>query len=177
MDLSKRPATGFPPLTHAGFLRHMTQQEKIVFKSKLKQFCHAMIEQRIHAVKDAMANAQQAANSEEKSSAGDKYETSRAMGHLEKDMHARQLAENLRELAGLDAVAVHTVYHSVTTGAFVQCAGISFFIAAGLGRQSAEGKTILFLSPHAPLARQMQYKKTGDSFLFADVNTVIVDLY
>jgi hypothetical protein len=39
-----------------------------------------------------MESAQQSANSEEKSSAGDKYETSRAMGHLEKDMHARQLA-------------------------------------------------------------------------------------
>ena len=45
-----------------------------------------MIKQRIAAATLAIENAQSAANAEEKSSAGDKYETSRAMSHLEKDM-------------------------------------------------------------------------------------------
>lgn len=48
------------------------------------------IEERITITKLAIANAQEAANSQDKSSAGDKYETGRAMGHLEKDMYARQ---------------------------------------------------------------------------------------
>jgi hypothetical protein len=159
------------------FLINMIQEQKILFKNKLKQFCHTMIGQRIAAVKEAMINAQQAANSGEKSSAGDKYETTRAMGHLQKDMHARQLAENLKELAALDAVAVHTVFNAVTTGAFIQCAGVSFFIAAGLGKQIVEGETIIFLSPHAPLASQMQDKKPGDHFLFGKLDTVILDLF
>lgn len=40
-----------------------------------------------------MEGAQEAANSESKSSAGDKYETGRAMAQLERDRHAQLLAE------------------------------------------------------------------------------------
>ncbi len=68
-----------------------------------------------------MEDAQQAANGEEKSSAGDKYETSRAMGHLQKDMHARQLAEQAKELAALHAVNVDLLYDTMATGAVIEC--------------------------------------------------------
>lgn len=77
----------------------MTSQEKIAFKNRLKQTGLQLISDRIAMAKSAGDNAQAAANSEDKSSAGDKYETGRAMGHLEKDMYARQQAENVKELA------------------------------------------------------------------------------
>ena len=155
----------------------MAQQGKIDFKNKLKQFCHESIEQRIEVAKVAIKNAQEAANSEEKSSAGDKYETARAMGHLEKNMHARQLTENLKELAILHSINTNTICAAAITGAFIQCTGVSFFIAAGVGKQIVEGETILFLSPHAPLAKLLLGKRTGDNFLFNGINTVIVDVY
>ena len=47
------------------------------------------LDQRMQTSLDAMNAAQESANGESKSSAGDKYETSRAMGHLDRDMHAR----------------------------------------------------------------------------------------
>ena len=72
----------------------MNEQQKIDFKKALKTRCIEILEQRIDASYNSMQNAQAAANEEEKSSAGDKYETGRAMNHLEKDMHARQLAAN-----------------------------------------------------------------------------------
>ncbi len=155
----------------------MNEQEKILFKDQLKQYCRSLIEQRITAARTAIANAQQAANSEEKSSAGDKYETGRAMGHLEKDMYARQLAENIKELAGLEAVNCHLIYGHITSGAFVQCGEVSFFIAAGLGKQVVNGQTIFFLSPHAPLAKTMQQKKTGDGFLFNGTPIAITGVF
>ena len=43
-----------------------------------------------------MVNAQQAANEEGKSSAGDKYETGRAMMQIERDKAAQQLDEALK---------------------------------------------------------------------------------
>src|ERR1700736_1647953 len=78
--------------------------ERLAFKNRLKQWGLDLIGERMAAAKEAMEQAQEAANSEEKSSAGDKYETGRAMGHLQKDMHARQLAESVKELATLHAV-------------------------------------------------------------------------
>jgi hypothetical protein len=155
----------------------MDLHQKIAFKNKLKQVCQAIIEERIEAAKMAMGNAQQAANEEEKSSAGDKYETSRAMGHLENEMHARHLAENIKELVGLHSINTDVIYAGAAPGAFVKCADVSFFMAAGLGKQVIDGKTILLLSPQAPLSKLLQYKKAGDSFLFNGVNKNIIDVY
>jgi hypothetical protein len=155
----------------------MTPSEKIQFKNTLKQLALAIIEQRIDTARQAADSAQQAANQEEKSSAGDKYETGRAMGHLQKDMHAGQLAAHLKDLATLQAVNTDTLYAAPRNGAFISCSGFSFFIAAGLGRQLVNEQTIFFISPYAPLARLLEEKRAGDSFPFNGVTTVITDIY
>lgn len=155
----------------------MTREEKLLFKQGLKQFCQALIEQRIATNKTLIDNAQQAANSEEKSSAGDKYETARAMGHLDKDMHARQLMENVRELANLQQINVTDICAGVTAGAFVRCSNARFFIAAGIGRQTVNGEVIVFLSPAAPLARVMAGKGVDDGFVFGSNMVVIEEVF
>jgi hypothetical protein len=155
----------------------MTHQEMIAFKTSLKKAGELLITERIAMAKSAIANAQEAANSEDKSSAGDKYETGRAMGHLEKDMYARQQAENIKELDKLQKVNTDIIYTTAQTGAFVRCANYSFFIAAGLGKQLINNQTIFFLSPDAPLAKLLLHKKAGDHFLFNKMDTVILEIY
>ena len=155
----------------------MTDTEKIQLKNRLKQFALALIGQRIDGARQVIDQAQQAANQEEKSSAGDKYETARAMSHLQKDMHSRQLSENRKELAILHGVSTDAVYSTAVPGAFIECNGICFFIASGLGKHITEGRTVFFLSPNAPLAQQLQQKKAGDHFRFNNMDTKIIDLY
>jgi hypothetical protein len=155
----------------------MTDPEKIHFKNKLKRLALDLIGQRITAASKSIDQVQQAANQEEKSSAGDKYETSRAMGHLQKDMLARQLGEYVKEMSALHAVPVDAIYLSAQIGAFIDCGETSFFIAAGLGKQVIEGQTIFFLSPQAPLARGLQQKKAGEEFLFSGKNTRILEIF
>jgi hypothetical protein len=136
------------------------------YKASLKRWALDDLSQRIATTTEAMRDAQDAANSEEKSSAGDKYETGRAMGHLQKDMHARQLAELVRELAALHAVNVETPCSEGRTGALLRTDAVDFFIGIGLGKQTIEGRTVVFLSPQAPLAQTLQGKKTGDPVIF-----------
>ncbi|MEP7278241.1 MAG: hypothetical protein ABI813_06350 [Bacteroidota bacterium] len=155
----------------------MEAQDKILFKNHLKHFCRNTIEQRIAAAKEMIQNAREAANSEEKSSAGDKYETGRAMGHLQQDMHARQLAGYIKEMAGLHAINSSLLYDCVTPGAFIETTIALFFVAAGLGKQVMEGKTIFFLSPRTPLAIALLDKKIGDSFYFNGERGVITNLF
>ncbi len=155
----------------------MTDAGKIAFKNRLKHYCHSMIEQRVNAARHAIANAQQSANSEEKSSAGDKYETSRAMNHLDKDMYSHQLAEYLKELSLLNAVDTGVIHREINVGSFISCPTVSFFIAAGLGKQMVDDKMILFISPNAPVAKQLLHKKGGENFLFNGVHTTINELY
>jgi len=169
----------------------MTDLEKIAFKNKLKRWGLDLIGERMAAAKGAMEQAQEAANSEEKSSAGDKYETGRAMGHLQKDMYARQLAESVKELAAFQAVQTESLYQEGRAGAVLLADGvlqtdgvasrkadnIAFFVSAGLGKQSIDGQTILFLSPQAPLAKMLDKKKTGDSIVFNQRTLVIHDVF
>lgn len=155
----------------------MTDQEMMAFKTGLKQLGEQLIKERIAMARAAMDSAQEAANSEDKSSAGDKYETGRAMGHLEKDMHARQLAENMKELDKLQKVNTEMICHTAQVGALVQCGGFAFFIAAGLGRQVIADQQVFFLSPDAPIAKILFSKKAGDQFLFNKKETVIQAVY
>lgn len=155
----------------------MTDHEKIFFKNELKQLCVSIIQDRIDAAQRAIDNAQEAANNEEKSSAGDKYETSRAMNHLEKDMHSRQLSENRKELTNLFYINVNAVFHVAIAGAFLQCEGVAFFIAAGVGKQSFAGRSVFFLSPNAPLAKSLSGKRRGDVFMFNKNQIRITDIY
>lgn len=151
--------------------------EKIAFKIRLLGKCKELIEQRIDATVTAINNAQLAANSEEKSSAGDKYETSRAMNHLEKDMFSRQLAANNNELNLLNSINCLNLYDSVTAGCFIQCERCSFFIAGGLGKIYFEGREIYLLSPHAPVARLFYTKKMGSMINFKEGKMVIQALF
>jgi hypothetical protein len=155
----------------------MTHQEMVAFKTRLKKAGELLITERIAMTKSAIDNAQEAANSEGKSSAGDKYETGRAMGHLEKDMYSRQLAENIKELDKLQKVNTDNVCTTAQTGAFVRSPDHAFFIAAGLGKQLIDDQLIFFLSPDSPLAKILMHKKKGDSFLFNKVDTVIIEIY
>jgi hypothetical protein len=155
----------------------MTNSEKIAFKNKLRNLGLDLLKQRIVRAQAAMDQAQEAANSEGKSSAGDKYETGRAMGQLQKEMHGRQLAEYAKEVKALQSIVIDPLCDSGGPGALVQAAGFAFFVSAGLGRQEVEGLTILFVSPMAPLARALQNKKAGDTLLFNGVNMAIECVY
>jgi hypothetical protein len=59
----------------------------ITFKIRLFEHCKNEIERRVANFEYAMMDAQASANSEDKSSAGDKYETGRAMSQIARDMN------------------------------------------------------------------------------------------
>lgn len=151
--------------------------DKTFFKRRLLDNCKSLIEARITAGSLAMSNAQDAANSEEKSSAGDKYETSRARSHLEKDMHSRQLAANRNELMALSGIDYSGIHSTAIAGSFILCDHCSFFIAAGLGKIFFEGKYVYLLSPLAPLAKILNEKKKGSIFLFNKKQVTVIEIF
>jgi hypothetical protein len=155
----------------------MTIQQQTAFKKKLQQHCVGIIEERIAANIALMNSAQEAANSESKSSAGDKYETSRAMNHLQKDMYASQLAANRRELAALMNINCGSIATVIGNGSYVQTKKAGFFIAAGLGKITMDGITVYLLSPQAPISQVLFSKSTSDSFLFNKEQLVIDKFY
>lgn len=155
----------------------MTQEEKLQFKHILRDRCVALIRQRITNSAAAIESAQEAANAEEKSSAGDKYETGRAMNHMEKEMHSKQLVAHQKELSTIQAIECNAIDHAVKAGSVVQSKESCFFILAGLGRMEVNGNIILLLSPFAPVARLLMNKTIGDIVLFNKKAIAITDIF
>jgi hypothetical protein len=146
-------------------------------KKKLLDHCKTVLTKRIESAKKAMEQSQEAANSEGKSSAGDKYETSRAMGQLDRDMNARQLEEAQRDLAFVNSIQADSVFNSVQIGSVAITEKNYFFISIGLGTTTADNKDIILLSAASPVAKMMEGKKAGESFIQNGQSIRIVDVY
>lgn len=150
---------------------------KRAFKAALKKICIRLLEERIAASEQAMAMAQESANSDEKSSAGDKHETGRAMGQLDREMNARQAEEARRELLRIGTLDETALNRHITTGAVVVCKDFIFYVSGGLGIHEIDGRKVVLLSPAAPLAAGLMRKKAGDTFLQAGKTVAILDVF
>jgi hypothetical protein len=133
---------------------------------------------RMTAASAAMEQAQESANNEDKSSAGDKYETGRAMSQIERDNAAYQLSVAVQDLNLLQTIDADRLYGTADNGAVIQTADAVYFIATGLGVVTTltEGRVIV-LSPKAPLSTTLRGKAKGDSFLLNGKTTAITDVF
>ena len=155
----------------------VTDAQKLAWKHALKQACLNLLHIRIANIEQAMLEARESANSEEKSSAGDKYETSRAMGHLAQEMQSKQLEDAKQELDLINRLNTTTLYTSAATGAVVICNNFIFYLSLGLGTTEFEGHKITLLSPKAPIANLLNKKSKGDSFIFNNKPIQILDVF
>lgn len=133
-------------------------------KEIIHQQCLQILQSRLDAAFNAMAEAQEAANGEDKSSAGDKFETSRAMGHMDRNMYAMQAAQAKEEYLRLLKMNSQSVLSEVMSGALVTTNTTTMYVAVGLGNIKVDDKLIMVISPSAPIAQQMMGKKKGDTF-------------
>ena len=154
-----------------------TNIQKIELKQRLKQVCISLIEARIDNLDDAIKSAQESANSEEKSSAGDKYETSRAMGHLAQEMLGTQLEDARNDLAVAKALNTEVLHNTVMAGSVVVCKEYTLYVSVGLGNTVIDGQKVMLLSQQAPIASVIYHKKAGELFTFNGKTVTVVDVF
>ncbi|GAB3499159.1 hypothetical protein GCM10027341_21880 [Spirosoma knui] len=139
-------------------------------KASLFALCESYVEQRINTAKEAMEAAQESANAEEKSSAGDKYETGRAMAQLERDRHAQLLAEAMKLGQELGRMNVDKVYESVQPGSLVSTNRGTFFISISAGKLTLNNVLYFAISPASPIGTALAGKKAGDTVTFNNLS-------
>lgn len=135
-------------------------------KADLFALCQTYVQQRIDTARQAMEAAQEAANSESKSSAGDKYETGRAMAQLERDRHAQLLAEALKLSQDLGRLNLEKTYDTVQPGSLVITNRGAFFISISAGKLTVAGTDYFAMSPMSPVATALAGHKDGDVITF-----------
>jgi transcription elongation GreA/GreB family factor len=129
--------------------------------------CRAYVEQRINEARMGMAAAQESSNTETKSSAGDKYETGRAMAQQERDRHAMQLHEAQQLLAAIQKINPDLGSDTVRPGALVATSLGLFYLSVGAGKlQTVDGQAFLAVSPAAPVVMALSGRRAGEEVLF-----------
>lgn len=145
-------------------------------KRALHAHCISLLEERISNARAAMESAQESANSEDKSSAGDKYETGRAMSQISRDMNAKQLKAADADLKELLKYDPSNILNHAGKGSLIVTPSLLVYIATGIGVISFNGYKIAVVSPLSPLALQLTGKATGDCFPLNRENVVITDI-
>ena len=136
-------------------------------KKKLFDYCHSFVKERIELAERGIKNAQEAANTETKSSAGDKYETGRAMMHLEKQKLSGQLAETLKMKRALDQIDLSKEFVKGALGAIITTSNANYFLSVSAGKITTNEEVWFAISPASPIGQELMNKKAGDTFSFA----------
>lgn len=144
-------------------------------KSELLEIIHQKISEKIQKLEQLIAETR-ASNNDTKSSMGDKYETSREMLQQEINHLQIQLNEHLKSQKILKNINPNP-HKIVTLGSLVETEKGMFFIAISLGEILFNQEKVFVISAESPLAKAMNGKKTGESFVVNNLQQTIKNIW
>lgn len=135
-------------------------------KQQLKAAAGNYVEQRIKRIHTAIADLEEALKLETKCSMGDKYETGRAMLHLEFEKLSGQLEQYSRLKKTLTLIKEKQVSEKVDFGSVVKTSKVNYFISIPAGEIEVDGEKFYAIEAGSPIAQAMIGKMEGEEFIF-----------
>jgi transcription elongation GreA/GreB family factor len=145
-------------------------------KKELLSLCEKFVKDRIQNAENALENAQQSANSEERSTAGDKHDTARAMSHLEQEKSAKYLDEAVKLKRALSELLKAQPSDVIDFGSLVVTNQGTYFIALSIGAIKLNDINYFIVSPTSPIAIAFKGLKAGDKATFNGRNFIIEEV-
>jgi len=139
-------------------------------KNELIAHCRMHVSDRMETIESALASIEQSRNNETKSSAGDKFETGRAMMQIEEAKLKGQLAEALKLNQTLDHIERNPPGTEVIgAGSLVATNRGLYFLAIGIGKVKLKGRTVFCTSLVAPIGKALLGKGIQERFSFNEL--------
>ena len=135
-------------------------------KQNIKSEVLRQLDLKIKDISNAVKSLSESRDSDTKSSAGDKHETSRAKIQVEIDQLSKQLINAQRQknnLSIIDTIHLHSI---ADVGSLVETNKGYFFISTGWGRIQIQDENYFVISIESPIGRLLKNKKEGDSIQF-----------
>jgi transcription elongation GreA/GreB family factor len=146
-------------------------------KPELYSACIAYVQQRVETANNAVKEAQASANSETKSTAGDKHDTARAMMQLAAEQNAKHLAAAKKLNHALTLIDPESVHETVGLGSLVIATNGNFYIAISAGKIEIDGKLFFAISPTSPMGQVLNGLKKGDETSFNGMKIEVKEVY
>jgi transcription elongation GreA/GreB family factor len=144
------------------------------FKTSILTACKQVIHYKITQLNDAITELVE--SNENKSSAGDKHETGRAMVHLEQEKLSKQLQEWENQNNLIQKIDVLKEQQGIGLGSLIETNKGKFFLACNLGKLTIDDEDIIIISLQSPLGEQFLKHKEGDQFDFNNTSYQIFKL-
>lgn len=139
---------------------------ELAFKQGLQKAVESSLLEKLNEIRKSLDETNDAKNQETKSSAGDKYETSREMIQFESDKLESQFNKTKLQLHELSAINTEKNFENVTQGALVKTNLNTLFFSIPLGNFKFEEQDLFLLSMASPMGQILRNKKLGDKVSF-----------
>ncbi|MFY0672441.1 MAG: hypothetical protein JXQ87_03515 [Bacteroidia bacterium] len=143
-------------------------------KHALLEECNKVVDGKINQFQENIKRSQDALYENTKSTAGDKFETGRAMMQGEINKAEQQLAKTITLKKVLQTLTITKILPKIDMGAIVITDKGNFFISVAAGKVKVEDKTYFTMGGNAPLAQEFRGKGKGDKCSFNGVQYDIV---
>ncbi len=143
------------------------------FKLKVHQACGKVVLEKRKLFSQQLDSARLSANSETKSSAGDKHETGRALAQLEQENLAKQFGFLERLESDLSQLKSYLISEKVEKGALVKTDKMTLYFGVALGEIKVENNAVFAISTASPIGKIALGKTIGESFVVNGNNYII----
>ncbi len=152
----------------------MHLQNDLNLKKNLVVYISNLIQHRISEIKSEINDANESKKNESKSSAGDKYETSREMIQQTLNNLETQLKKYELLLQDCKQINSNKNYSKIENGCLVKTNEYVFFIGIPLGKIEFENTSYYAISLDSPIGNALKNKKAKDSFTFLNKSIEIL---
>lgn len=146
-------------------------------KAEVYRLCLNFIRQRISTAEIALQQSREASNDDTKSSAGDKFETTREMMQQDITRNKNLLLDgqqHLQLLTGLEHLP--SAHDTVRNGSLVTTSRGMFYIAVSAGQIQATGQSVFAISAVSPIGKLLIGRKPGDQFSFNQLGYTVLQI-
>ena len=145
-------------------------------KSNIKSELLSQLELKTQDISNAITSLIESRDADNKSSAGDKHETSRAKIQTEIDQLSKQLSHIQKQKNNLSAIDTHQTHNVANIGSLIKTDKGYFFISIGWGRIQIQDGIYFVVSIASPIGRLLKDKKKGDSIQFRNMSYDILSV-
>lgn len=149
----------------------------MISKNAIHEACLSKLQSQMDELKSAIAKVQESIVNEENSTAGNKFETARAMGQEELDRINRQMSVLVKEYNILSQINLDRPCDSVQLGAVVKTDKKMLYTSVALGKVEVENTPIFAISFFSPIGQMLLGKEVGDELVFAGKKEKIEAVY
>lgn len=145
-------------------------------KQSIYQHISDLLDSKIEEINQLISSGKESRDSDTKSSAGDKHETSRAMIQIEMENNQKQLNKNAALKTELSKINLEREFNTIDFGSLVITTKGNYFISIGIGQVKINNETHFVISLASPIGGALKGKQKGDNISFNKNEIEILDV-